>query len=73
MRSLTKKQEAALRDWYKKNYDGNSKFDMADKIDYDTYNRIYEMHPTEIHYDNVNRFLEKMVDGGTKSDAQKQF
>ena len=36
-------------------------FDMADKIDSETYEKIEELHPTEIHYQNVNHYLEELV------------
>lgn len=61
MQNLTTQQKKALREWFKKNYDGGY-FDMADKIDLKTYDRIYEMHPTKIHYQNVNHYLEELVD-----------
>jgi|TARA_R100000501_G_C2631210_1_gene127117 hypothetical protein len=62
MRKLTVKQKKELKQWFVKNYDGGYKFDMADKIDYDTYKRIEDIHPTEIHYQNVNHYLEELVD-----------
>jgi hypothetical protein len=62
MRGLTSRQKVELKKWFDKNYDGGYKFDMADKIDSETYNRIEEMHPTEIHYQNVNHFLEECVE-----------
>jgi len=54
-------QKKELKIWFKKNYDGGCKFDMADKIDSETYERIEDLHPTEIHYQNVNHFLEELV------------
>jgi len=62
MRTLTAQQKKLLKEWFDKNYNGGYKFDMADKIDYDTYEKIENLHPTEIHYQNVNHFLEKLVD-----------
>ena len=62
MRTLTTQQKKLLKEWFDKNYDDGCKFDLADKIDYDTYNKIYELHPTEIHYQNVNHYLEELVD-----------
>ena len=64
MRTLTAQQKKLLKEWFNKNYDGGYKFDMADKIDYDTYEKIENLHPTEIHYQNVNHFLEELVDKG---------
>ena len=61
MRNLTSQQKKELKTWFNANYDGGNMFDMADKIDYDTYNKIYEIHPTEIHYQNVNHYLENLV------------
>jgi len=61
MRNLTKGQKRELKSWFSKHYDGGCKFDMADKIDIDTYERIEAMHPTEIHYQNVNHYLESLV------------
>lgn len=57
MRNLTAQQKAALKKWFYDNYDGNCKFDMADQIDIDEYERIEEMHMTEIHHTNVNHYL----------------
>ena len=50
-----------MKKWFDANYDGGCKFDLADKIDYDTYKRIEDLHPTEIHYQNVNEYLESLV------------
>lgn len=61
MRTLTAKQKKLLRDWFDKNYDGGYKFDMADKIDSETYNAIDEINPTEIFHQNVNNYLEELV------------
>lgn len=62
MRNLTGQQKKLLKEWFRKNYDGGCKFDLADKIDYDTYKEIEDLHPTEIHYQNVNSYLEGLVD-----------
>jgi len=62
MRTLTATQKKLLRQWFDKNYDGGYKFDMADKIYHDTYEAIETLHPTEIHYQNVNHYLEELVD-----------
>ena len=62
MRNLTAKQKKLLQEWFDKNYDGGCKFQMSDKIDYDTYEMIENIHPTEIHYQNVNNYLEELVD-----------
>jgi len=62
MRNLTSEQKKLLRKWFKEYYDGGYKFDMADKIDNDTYDKIEDIHPTEIHYQNVNNYLEELVD-----------
>lgn len=61
MRNLTRQQKKLLKEWFDKNYDGGYKFDMADKIDNETYQKIEELHPTEIHYQNVNNYLEELV------------
>ena len=61
MKLLTAKQKTELRKWFDKNYDGGCMFEMADKIDYDTYREIEDIHPTEIHYQNVNHYLEELV------------
>jgi len=61
MRNLTAKQRQLLRDWFVKNYDGGYMFDMAAKIDGETYEKIETLHPTEIHYQNVNHYLEELV------------
>ena len=61
MRNLTQKQKKLLRDWFIKNYDGGYKFDLADKIDADTYEMIENINPTEIHYQNVNNYLESLT------------
>ena len=63
MRTLTAQQKKLLKAWFNENYKGGYKFDMADKIDSETYERIEALHPTEIHYSNVNHFLEDLVDG----------
>ena len=61
MRNLTPQQKKELKIWFDKNYDGGYMINMADKIDYDTYKRIEALHPTEIHYQNVNHYLEELV------------
>jgi len=61
MRTLTATQKKLLKIWFKENYDGGYMFNLADKIDYDTYAKIEELHPTEIHHQNVNHFLEELV------------
>lgn len=61
MRSLTSKQKKLLKEWFNKNYDGGCMFDLADKIDDEIYEKIESLHPTEIHYQNVNNFLEELV------------
>ena len=61
MRSLTKNQKVMLRDWFSKNYDGGCKFDLAEKIDVDLYNKIDEENPCEIFYQNANHYLEELV------------
>jgi len=40
-------------------------FEMAEKLDCDTYDRIESIHPTEIHYQNVNNYLEELVNKQT--------
>ena len=61
MRNLTKKQKEMLKDWFNKNYDGGCMFEMADKIDFETYSKIDNINPCEIFYQNVNHFLEGLV------------
>jgi len=61
MRSLTVKQKKLLRHWFANNYDGGYKFDLADKIDTETYEKIKEINPTEIFHQNANSFLEYLV------------
>ena len=43
MRGLTPKQKKLLRDWFNKNYDGGYMFDLAEKIDIDTYEDIEKL------------------------------
>jgi hypothetical protein len=62
MRTLTTTQKKLLKQWFTSNYNGGYKFNLADKIDADTYNKIEELHPTEIHYQNVNNYLVELVD-----------
>ena len=62
MRTLTSQQKKLLKKWFDENYDEGYMFDMADKIDMETYNMIENLHPTEIHYQNVNHYLESLVD-----------
>jgi len=62
MRTLTRQQKKELKKWFNKNYDGDYKFKLADKIDNETYRIIENLNPTEIHYQNVNHYLEKLVD-----------
>lgn len=64
MRTLTAPQKKALKTWFNENYPlktGHYKFNLADKLDYKTYEIIENMHPTEIHYHNVNNYLESLV------------
>lgn len=70
MRNLTPVQKKMLTQWFDKNYDGGCKFGMADKIDGLTYNAIEDVNPTEIHYQNVNNFLEKLVENKNKQRSQ---
>ena len=50
-----------LKEWFSKNYDGGCKFDLAEKIDVDLYNKIDEENPCEIFYQNANHYLEELV------------
>mgnify|MGYP001570412596 CR=1 FL=1 len=64
MRTLTKTQKMALKAWFDINYPnatGYCKFNLVDKMDADVYERIENIHPTEIHYQNCNNFLEELV------------
>jgi len=61
VRNLTGQQKKLLKEWFKQNYDGGCKFNLADKIDYDTYNTIEELNPTEVLYQNINHYLEELV------------
>lgn len=61
MRTLTAKQKSMLKIWFDQNYDEGYMWNMALKIDNDTYRKIEEIHPTEIHLQNVNNYLEKLV------------
>ena len=62
MRNLTLEQKKELKRWFNKNYNGDWMFDLADNIDYDTYNKIYELYPNEVFYQNTNHYLESLVD-----------
>lgn len=61
MRNLTKQQKKLIKQWFDKNYKGDSIFNMADKIDSDTYNKIEQLNPTEILYQNINNFCEELA------------
>jgi len=61
MRKLTAKQKSMLRAWFVKNYDGGCKFDLVDKMDAETYNRIDDVNPCEIFHQNANNYLEELV------------
>jgi hypothetical protein len=69
MRNLTAQQKKLLREWFNKNYDGGCMFDMGEKIDSETYERIEAIHPTEIHLQNVNHYLEELVNKRSKEDV----
>jgi len=60
MRNLTSKQKKLLKDWFNNDYKGTYKFDLADQIDPETYEKIEQINPTEIHYQNVNNYLEEL-------------
>lgn len=60
MRKLTAQQKKLLREWHKKNYDGGYIFNMADKIDSETYEKIDSLNPCEIFYQNANNYLEEL-------------
>ncbi len=65
MRNLTATQKKLLKEWFRKNYDGGYKFGMAEKMidtDIELYEKIEALNPTEIHLQNVNNFLEGLVD-----------
>lgn len=62
MRNLTPMQKKLLKAWFDKNYNGGYKFDMADKMNHKTYEMIEKIHPTEIHWQNVNHYLEELAD-----------
>ena len=65
MRTLTAQQKKALASWFRKNYPdktGHYKFELTDKMDYETYNNIDEMHPTEIFKQNADHYLETLVE-----------
>jgi hypothetical protein len=62
MRNLTLAQKKLLKEWFVKNYDEGCKFDLALKIDDETYNRIESINNTEVFYQNANNYLESLVD-----------
>jgi len=66
MRDLTAKQKAILKEWFENNYHGGYKFDLADKIDAETYQKIENLNPTEVLYQNINHYLEDLVDKSIK-------
>lgn len=64
MRTLTLQQKKLLKKWFNENYDGGYKFNLADKMidnNIELYKKIENLHPTEIHYQNVNNYLENLV------------
>lgn len=64
MRTLTGEQKKLARKWFNSNYPektGYCKFDLVDKMDGDIYEKIENIHPTEIHYQNMNNYLESLV------------
>jgi len=62
MRELTIEQKELLREWFKENYDGENKYNLASKIGLETFERIENLHPTEVFYQNANLYLESLVD-----------
>tara|TARA_R100001530_G_scaffold12904_3_gene12008 strand:- start:717 stop:941 length:225 start_codon:yes stop_codon:yes gene_type:complete len=62
MRQLKISQKKLLKKWFIENYKGGYMFNMADKIDFKLYQKIENINPTEIHYNNVNNYLEELVD-----------
>lgn len=61
MRNLTKKQKTLLKEWFDKHYDGGYVFKLADEMDMKDYEKIDDLHPTEIYYQNVNHYLEGLA------------
>jgi len=61
MRNLTTQQKKLLRDWFNKNYEGGYMFNLADRIDGNTYDAIEELNPCEIFYQKANAYLEELV------------
>jgi hypothetical protein len=62
MRTLTAQQKKLIRVWFDANYTGGYKFNMSERMDYETYEKIENLHPTEIHKQNVDHYLEELVD-----------
>ncbi len=64
MRNLTTQQKKLLKEWFNKNYPHNTgycKFNLADQIDGDTFEKIDLLNPTEVFYQNCNYYLEELV------------
>jgi len=61
MRDLTAQQKKLLKAWFRGYYHGGCMFGLADKMYDKLYQEIEDLHPTEIHYQNVNHFLEDLA------------
>lgn len=64
MRNLTIKQKKLLKEWFNKNYPhntGNYMFNLADKIEMETYEKIEDINPSEVFHGKANHFLEELV------------
>jgi len=62
MRELTKRQKVLIKKWYIENRKDLKPccFGKADEMPSDIYEEIEKIHPTEIHYQNVNAYLEEL-------------
>ena len=66
MRKLTAKQKKLLKEWFTKNYKGDCKFNLADNIDSETYDKIDSINYTEMFYPNANNYLEDLANNYNK-------
>ena len=65
MRELTRQQKDAIKYWFKANTrkglpTEHPSYPSFDDMSGDTYEKIEEMHPTEIHYQNVKHYIDEL-------------
>jgi hypothetical protein len=57
MRQLTKQQKTFLDKWYQQHKDKLTIFNVMDTLSLEDFEKLEQMHDTEILYQNINNYI----------------